>query len=250
MRVYGLSDIGSVRAENQDCFAVLPLDSSYLAVVCDGMGGAAAGRLASDMTCSTFCSVARASLEACGAEKAAQSLSAAADAANRAVFTRSMEDPDCEGMGSTLVALYAGSDGVILINVGDSRAYRISGGRMHKLTHDHSYVQELLDSGKITPEQARRHPRKNVITRVIGGDIAVRSDIFESEAEEGDLFLLCSDGLTNAVSADAILNICQSGTDPEAICRALIGAALASGARDNVTAVIVVFEKGAGKDEQ
>lgn len=250
MRVFGLSDIGSVRAENQDCFAIEALGSQHLAVVCDGMGGAAAGRLASDMTCSTFCSVARASLEACGTEKAAQSLSAAADAANRAVFTRSMEDPACEGMGSTLVALYANEEGVILLNVGDSRGYRINGGQMLKLTHDHSYVQELLDSGKITVEQARRHPRKNVITRVIGGDITVRSDIFESDAEEGDVFLLCSDGLTNAISSETILNICQSGEDPEAICRALIDAALASGARDNVTAVIVIFEKGASKDEQ
>lgn len=249
MKVFGLSDIGSVRAENQDCFAIEALGSGYLAVVCDGMGGAAAGSLASDMTCSTFCSVARASLEACGAEKAAQSLSTAADAANRAVFTRSMEDPDCEGMGSTLVALYVNEEGVVLLNVGDSRGYRISAGQMHKLTHDHSYVQELLDSGKITQEQARRHPRKNVITRVIGGDIAVRSDVFESEAEEGDVFLLCSDGLTNAVSNENILNICMSGNSPEIICRALIDAALADGARDNVTAVIVIFEKGAGKNE-
>ena len=250
MIVFGLSDIGAIRAENQDCFAIETVGNGQLSVVCDGMGGAAAGRLASEITCSTFCSVARASLEACGPEKAAQSLTAAADAANRAVFSRSMEDPDCEGMGSTLVALYAAEDGVILLNVGDSRGYRITGEKMLKLTHDHSYVQELLDSGKITAEQARRHPRKNVITRVVGGDITVRSDIFESDAEQGDIFLLCSDGLTNTLSHESILSICLSADSPEAICRALIDAALAEGARDNVTAVVVVFEKGADKNEQ
>lgn len=249
MKVFGQSDIGAVRAENQDCFAVQELDSGILAVVCDGMGGAAAGSLASTVTCQTFTSVAAASIEAAKGRKIAQSLSSAADAANRAVFTKAMEDAECEGMGSTLVAMYASEEGVILLNVGDSCAYRISGGHQQKLTHDHSLVQELVDSGKISAEQAKTHPRKNIITRVIGGDIFVRSDIFESDAEPGDLFLLCSDGLVNAITEPELLAICQAGEEPEAICHALIDAALACGARDNVTAVLLVYEKGAGKDE-
>ncbi len=249
MKVFGQSDIGTVRSENQDSFNISPLRSGLLAVVCDGMGGAAAGSLASRLTCENFCRVASVSLAASGGKKAAQSLSEAADIANRAVFDRSMLDPACDGMGSTLVALYASEDGVIVLNVGDSSAHRIHGGKMLKLTHDHSYVQELLDSGKITEEQALRHPRRNVITRVIGGGRTVRSDLFESDAEDGDLFLLCSDGLTNAVSQQDILSICHSGEDAEAISRALIAAALEAGARDNVTVVVVIFEKGSGKDE-
>ncbi len=249
MRVFGQSDIGTVRSENQDSFNISPLHSGLLAVVCDGMGGAAAGSLASRLTCENFCRTAAAALEASGGKKAAQCLSEAADIANRAVFDRSMLDPACDGMGSTLVALYAAEDGVIVLNVGDSSAYRIHNGDMQKLTHDHSYVQELIDSGKITEEQALRHPRRNVITRVIGGGRFVRSDLFESEAAEGDLFLLCSDGLTNALSRDDILSICSSGDDPQAISKALIDAALAAGARDNVTVVVLIFEKGSGKDE-
>lgn len=249
MKVFGQSDIGAVRSENQDCFAVHTLSGGVLAAVCDGMGGAAAGSLASSLTCQTFCAFAHAAIEAGKGRKVAQSLTSAADAANRAVYARSMEDPTCEGMGSTLVAMYADPDGVILLNVGDSSAYRISGRRLSKLTHDHSLVQELVDSGKISAEQARNHPRKNIITRVIGGDIFVRSDVFESDAENGDIFLLCSDGLINAITEQELLTICRTGEEPEAICHALIAAALAGGARDNVTAVILVYEKGAGKNE-
>lgn len=249
MRFFGQSDIGSVRKENQDCFAVLPLQDGVLAVVCDGMGGAAAGQIASEITCKTFTSAASTAIAACRGLKIAQSLSTAADAANRAVFTHAMENAECEGMGSTLVAMYASEDGTILLNVGDSSAYRISRGCLRKLTHDHSLVQELVDSGKISAEQAKHHPRKNVITRVVGGDVFVRSDIFESDANEGDVFLLCSDGLINAVSEEFVLSVCQQSTDPQVICGTLISAALERGARDNVTAVVLIYEKGAGIDE-
>ena len=249
MKIFGQSDIGSVRKENQDCFAVQPMQDGLLAVVCDGMGGAAAGSLASELTCRTFTSAALTSIEACRGQKIAQCLSSAADAANRAVFTRAMDNPECEGMGSTLVALYTAGDGVFILNVGDSAAYRIRSGELRKLTHDHSLVQELVDSGKISAEQARRHPRKNVITRVIGGDVFVRSDIFECDAETDDVFLLCSDGLINAVPEEFVLSACRDSDDPETVCRTLIAAALERGARDNVTAVVLIYQKGAGIDE-
>ncbi len=250
MRIFGLSDIGKVRLENQDCFAVRTLSAGVLAAVCDGMGGAAAGMVASDIACRSFIEHASAALEAGGGEKAAESLGAGADKANRDVYSRSMRDPECEGMGTTLVALYANNDGVTLLNVGDSGAYRISNGVMTKLTHDHSLVQELMDLGRLTREQARRHPRKNIITRVIGGERNVRSDIFEAEAGEGDVFLLCSDGLTNTLSDEAITACCPQGGDPEKICGALIDAALSAGARDNVTVVVLIFEKEAARHEQ
>lgn len=249
MRIFGLSDIGKVRRENQDCFAIRALSGGILAAVCDGMGGAAAGQIASELACGSFMDHASAALEVSGGEKAAESLGSGADKANRDVYARSMRDAECEGMGTTLVALYANNDGVTLLNIGDSGAYRVSGGTMTKLTHDHSLVQEMMDLGLITNEQARRHPRKNIITRVVGGESTVRSDIFEAEAKDGDVFLLCSDGLTNALSDEQIVSCCEGQTDPEAICAALIDAALCAGARDNVTAVVLIFEKEAADNE-
>lgn len=250
MKIFGASDIGKVRLENQDCFAVRTLSDGVLAVVCDGMGGAAAGRTASDIACRSFMEHASAALEVGGGDKIAESLSAGADKANRDVYSRSMQDSECEGMGTTLVALYANRDGVTLLNIGDSGAYRISNGVMTKLTHDHSLVQELMDLGRLTREQARKHPRKNIITRVVGGERFVRSDVFEAEAGEGDIFLLCSDGLTNSLSDEDITVCCPQGGKPEAICGALIEAALSAGARDNVTVVALTFEREADGHEQ
>lgn len=249
MKIFGLSDIGKVRKENQDCFAVSTLSGGVLAAVCDGMGGAAAGTVASELACGSFMDHAAAALEASRGEKVAESLGSAADRANRDVYTRSISDAQCEGMGTTLVALYANAEGVTLLNVGDSSAYRVSDGVITKLTHDHSLVQEWMDLGKLTLEQARKHPRKNIITRVVGGERTVRSDIFEAEAKNGDVFLLCSDGLTNAIGTEAITACCTANDDPEAICAALIDAALSAGARDNVTVVVLIFEKEAAAHE-
>lgn len=250
MKVFGLSDIGKVRQENQDCFAIRTLSGGVLAAVCDGMGGAAAGMIASELACSSFMDHAAAALEASGGERAAESLGSGAEKANREVYVRSMNDVECEGMGTTLVALYANDDGVTLLNVGDSGAYRISAGVMTKLTHDHSLVQELMDLGRLTAEQARKHPRKNIITRVVGGERTVRSDIFEAEAKDGDVFLLCSDGLTNALADETIAACCAPEKTPEAICGELIETALEAGARDNVTVVVLIFEKEAANSEQ
>lgn len=250
MKVFGLSDIGKIRRENQDCFAIRTLSGGVLAAVCDGMGGAAAGMIASELACSSFMDHTAAALEASGGERVAESLGSGAEKANREVYVRSMNDVECEGMGTTLVALYANDEGVTLLNVGDSGAYRISDGVMTKLTHDHSLVQELMDLGRLTREQARKHPRKNIITRVVGGERTVRSDIFESEAKEGDVFLLCSDGLTNALTDETIAACCTAGKNPEVICSELISASLEAGARDNVTVVVLIFEKEAANSEQ
>lgn len=244
MKVFGLSDKGKVRPENQDTFAYRCLGDDVLAVVCDGMGGVAGGSVASDMACTRFISFMETAVMASGGEKIAGSLQAAADIANRKVFQRASEDEDCSGMGTTLVAIYLNSEGATLLNVGDSGAYRVSDGQLIKLTHDHSVVQEMIDRGQLTRAQARRHPRKNLITRAIGGGSVVRSDVFESDAKAGDIFLLCSDGLTNALDEDVILSCCTPPDAPEIICRKLISAALENGARDNVTVVAVTTEKG------
>lgn len=217
------------------------LPDAILALVCDGMGGAAAGQVASKIACDAFVSHAVPAIEASRGSKIAESLRNAADVANREVYFRSLEDKDCEGMGTTLVAICLTDAGATLINVGDSAAYRLSDGKLRKITHDHSLVQEMVDSGRISPEQARSHPRKNVITRVVGGEMQLRSDMFEANVQPGDKFLLCSDGLTNALTEKAISQILSSGTEPDEICRMLIDRALENNARDNVTAVVLTL---------
>jgi len=244
MKVFGLSDKGKIRPDNQDAFAFRRLGDDVLATVCDGMGGAAAGLLASDIACKGFISFMETAMFASGGKNIAENLRAAADLVNLKVYERALEDEACRGMGTTLVAIYLSRDAATLLNVGDSQAYRSSGGKLIKLTHDHSVVQEMVDSGQITSAQARRHPRKNVITRAIGGESAVRSDVFESDVKENDVFLLCSDGLTSALDEENILNYCVLFREPEDICRALIDAALGKGARDNVTVVAVTIENG------
>lgn len=244
MKVFGLSDKGKFRPDNQDTFAFRRLGDGVLAVVCDGMGGAAAGVLASDIACKGFISFMETAMLASGGKNIAENLRAAADMANLKVYERSMEDEACRGMGTTLVAAYLSQDTATILNVGDSQAYRVSDRKLIKLTHDHSVVQEMVDSGQITSAQARRHPHKNVITRAIGGESAVRSDIFEADVKENDVFFLCSDGLTSALDEKSILNYCVIFREPEDICRALIDAALEKGARDNVTIVAVTIENG------
>ena len=249
MKAFGTTDIGKVRRSNQDTFSVQMLPGAVLALVCDGMGGAAAGQVASKLACDTFVSHAVPAIEASRGTKIAESLRDAADLANREVYFRSLEDRDCEGMGTTLVAIYMTESTATLINVGDSAAYRFSDGKLRKITHDHSLVQEMVDSGKISPEEAKNHPRKNVITRVVGGEIQLRSDMFEVGVQPHDLFLLCSDGLTNALTEETISHILSSGTEPDKICRTLIDRALENNARDNVTAVVLTPDKEADLHE-
>lgn len=241
MKAFGITDIGTVRRSNQDTFSVQELPDGILAVVCDGMGGAAAGQVASKIACDAFVSHAVPAIEASRGTMIAESLRKAADVANREVYFRSIEDTECEGMGTTLVAVYLTKTGATLINVGDSAAYRMSGDKLQKITHDHSLVQEMVDSGKLSPEQARNHPRKNIITRVVGGEMQLRSDLFEASVQSGDKFLLCSDGLTNALTEDSIAQILSSGTEPDEICRMLIARALENNARDNVTALVLTL---------
>ncbi len=249
MKAFGLTDIGKVRRNNQDTFSVQELPDGILALVCDGMGGAAAGQIASKLACDAFVSHVVPSLEASRGTKIAECLRDAADIANREVYFHSVEDKDCEGMGTTLVAIYLTESGATLINVGDSAAYRLSDGKLRKITHDHSLVQEMVDSGRISPEQARSHPRKNVITRVVGGEMQLRSDMFEAGAQSGDKFLLCSDGLTNALTEEVIFHILSSDKEPDEICRMLMDRALENNARDNVTAVVLTLDEEADLHE-
>lgn len=242
MNLYGLTDIGLVRKNNQDSYAIRVLDDALaIAVVCDGMGGAQAGNVASAVAVEAFAATLE---DACkqglppDPERKQELLRSACRAANTQVFDLSQNNPEYQGMGTTLVAALALSREVYVVNVGDSRGYILSEGQLTQITSDHSLVQALVDCGDITPEEARTHPKKNVITRALGVDDSIRCDVFCVEYKEGDVLLLCSDGLTNTVT-DAVLQAELSQlTSSEETARKLLTLAVEQGAPDNVTVIL------------
>ena len=148
------------------------------------------------------------------------------------------EDPDCTGMGTTLVAALAGNGKAVLLNEGDSRAYHINEDGITRLTRDHSVVEDMVARGDITPEEARTHPRKNLITRALGSEERIRADLYEKELQPGDFLLLCSDGLSNIVTDQELLYEAIHGGEPSDCCQRLLHITLSRGAPDNVTAVL------------
>ena len=237
MNIWAVTDVGAVRAQNQDAysFAVFPEGPSY-AVVCDGMGGARAGNIASSLAAENFSAVIEVGLK--GVWEPQALLEVAAQAANAAVLERALHDPDCRGMGTTLVAVLALEERLCLCNVGDSRGYLIQENGVLQVTRDHSLVEDLVARGDITPAQARNHPQKNLITRALGVERHVRMDYFEVPRQPGDHILLCSDGLSNLVSDQEILYEVIHGGPAESCPRRLLEIALSRGAPDNVTAVL------------
>jgi len=235
MEFWGITDKGAVRSQNQDAYALRKLsDGRTLAVVCDGMGGARAGNIASAMTVETFSDA----VDTIAAEPP-QRLGQAAVRANELVFHRAVVDTDCTGMGTTLVAALMEEGMAHLINVGDSRAYHVSEKGIRQITRDHSVVEDLVKSGRLTREEARNHPRKNLITRALGCEPQLRADLFSEELREGDHLLLCSDGLSNLVTEQEILYEVIHGGSADTCCRRLLDIALHRGAPDNVTVVLV-----------
>ena len=236
MNVYGITDCGLVRKMNQDCYASCELEHGILAVVCDGMGGAKSGNVASQMAVDCFVGV----IQNSTMEEPAAVLNQALDKANDAVRQRSLEDADCAGMGTTLVAAYLQLDlhGYVL-NVGDSRGYQIGSSGIRQITRDHSLVAEMVARGKITPEEARNHPNKNIITRALGTDSHTPGDLFEVDLEPDEYILLCSDGLSNVVTEQEILYEVLHGGAADSCCQRLLEIALQRGAPDNVTAVLI-----------
>ena len=250
IQFFGKTDIGSVRDNNQDSFFVDYLDCDigeevFLAVVCDGMGGAAGGSLASELAVQTFVNELSAGMKNVSEEKLSKDscellLSYAAKCANSAVFETARENPALRGMGTTLVAMMVFRDTVYALNIGDSRLYVIGEDGMCKLTRDHSYVQTLLDQGKISEEQAKVHPNKNVIMRAVGTDASVEADFFKLHPDRKS-FLLCSDGLSNFVDdASMEQTVRESETVREAV-NTLVEKANAAGGGDNITAVLIKF---------
>jgi protein phosphatase len=229
-----VSDRGRKRPSNEDAFGFSVEHGVY--VVCDGMGGAAAGEIASSLAVDEMMKLlggraARGTL----AEEAEQAICAA----NQAIFSRSQRNHKLSGMGTTLVALVAQERRVRLLNVGDSRGYRLRNGRLEQITQDHSLVEEQVRAGRMTQAEAQRSPLRNVITRALGTQSQVTPDVFELESEPGDLFLLCTDGLTRELSDALIESILCIDLPLDEVCARLVRAANKAGGQDNVTCLLV-----------
>ena len=239
MNALGKTDVGLRRHENQDTFAVETIGKNVAAVVCDGMGGAEGGQIASSLAVETFMKELRALLrEDMSVEQLRELASFCVAQANTAVYERALED-DCRGMGTTLVSAVAGEKGTVVCNVGDSRAYLIRGDQITRITHDHSVVQTLVESGNITAEEARTHPNRNLITRALGTEEVTQCDAFEVAFQRGDKLLLCTDGLVVTATDEDICRAVCAGKSSEQDLDDLIALAKAQGAPDNVTVVLV-----------
>jgi serine/threonine protein phosphatase PrpC len=253
MLYFGKSDTGRKRSTNQDCFANIELDGGVLlSVVCDGMGGAAGGNIASATASEVFCgyitrNASRIEAALSGGDtkpQIAALLTEAAAEANTAVHTLAQEQPGLSGMGTTLIASLVCGDKLYIINIGDSRLYIDTGSEIKKITRDHSFVQYLVDMGQLTPEEAVNSPHRNIITRAVGSDSTVEPDIFTASLAGIRYILLCSDGLTNYVDAEkihAVLTGVQAddaGT-LEAKVNALVDLANGAGGGDNITALVI-----------
>lgn len=242
MKAYGITDRGKIRIENQDAFRLkLPEGgNTAILVLCDGMGGAHGGSTASTMASEAFLSQAEHTLETEEEANLTSTIREAAAIANLCVYERSCTDKACRGMGTTLVAAIVRGDEAVVANIGDSRCYWFRNGKVRQVTKDHSLVRDLVDRGVITAEEARTHPRKNIITRAVGLDKKVKCDVYLPELQENDLLLFCSDGLSNMVSPAEMLETLNEHPDLEEACQQLLALALDRGAPDNVTIVLFV----------
>jgi protein phosphatase len=241
MNVFGVTHRGVVRQENQDKLRYSLMGGGELlaAVLCDGMGGAQAGSVASSIAADTFMSHAANSLdESSSPADMHMILTEAVNYANIKVYDRAFADFACMGMGSTLVGLLVNGKRASVINVGDSRAYLIGKRRITQITRDHSLVEDMVSRGKITRAQAQTHPQKNIITRAVGVEASVSSDLFDIKLSPGNRLLLCSDGLSNIVSAEEILMVSGNNPELEKTCGALLELALKRGAPDNVSVLL------------
>jgi protein phosphatase len=229
-----LTDRGRKRPTNEDAFGFSVEHGIY--VVCDGMGGAAAGEIASSIAVDEI--LRQLTLRPEGVplpEMAGKAVSAA----NHAVFTRAQRNQRLNGMGTTMVALLVEERRVWVLNVGDSRAYRMRKERLEQVTLDHSLVEEQVRMGRMSHSEALRSPLRNVITRALGTQSYVTPDCFELEAEPGDVFMLCSDGLTRELTDEAIAAILRCNVSLEERCDRLIVSAKKAGGHDNITSVLV-----------
>ena len=243
MQCWGLSDAGCVRRQNQDAYQIEELDrNTLLCVVCDGMGGAKSGNIASSLATEVFVEEVRRTWKPnMDRETMDQMMLSAVKLANFTVYDQAQQFPEFEGMGTTLVALLIQGRKATVANVGDSRCYGLSRRGIHQITRDHSLVQMMVDRGDLSPEMAKTYPGKNFITRAVGTESTVECDIFHQDVSRGDYFLLCSDGLSNMMDDQEILFEVVHGVNKQHCCKRLLAIAKNRGAPDNVTSVLVLI---------
>ena len=252
MQFCGKTDVGMKRSVNQDNFSIKEYAPGILlAVVCDGMGGARGGWEASSTATDSFVACMDSFVEShiteqntieCTDSQIHRALRRAAFTSNKAVFLRSEEDASLRGMGTTLVAVLVVGSTVYTANIGDSRMYIVRGREIEQITHDHSYVQYLVDIGRLTAEEARTAQNRNIITRAVGTESSVDADVFVTEVDptgESAYVLLCSDGLTNHIGEAELAQIITAPSAMEEKTDTLVGRANKYGGSDNITAVLI-----------
>jgi len=232
------TDVGRIRAGNEDNLYADADPERGLFIVADGMGGHAAGEVASEMAVKIVARELAPYRDLSGPEP----LTAMAHAlreANRAIYERTIVEADKQGMGTTASCMLMGGGRWIIGHIGDSRVYLMRDGVFRQVTKDHSYVQEQVDAGFLTPEQARYHPYSNVITRCVGANAMVEADVLEGQLQNGDIYVICSDGLTGMVEDPQLKKIVESRVTPGRMVDAMITEANRRGGLDNITAVVV-----------
>ena len=241
MQYWGITDPGCTRPQNQDTYQMEQLDKhTLLCVVCDGMGGAKSGNVASSLAVDVFVQeVKNTWVSGMDSEKVEQMLRNAVKLANFTVFDQAQQFEEFSGMGTTLVAVLIKGKQATIANVGDSRAYSITEDGVKQLTTDHSLVQMMISKGELTPEQARSYPGKNLITRAIGTEPTVECDIFQRKLAGGECLLLCTDGLSNMVDEQEILFEVVHGVNKQSSGQRLLDIAKNRGAPDNVTCILI-----------
>ncbi|HRN52386.1 MAG TPA: Stp1/IreP family PP2C-type Ser/Thr phosphatase [Gemmatimonadaceae bacterium] len=232
------TDTGRIRTGNEDNFFAEADERRGVFVVADGMGGHAAGEVASEMAV-TIVSRNLLGLASVRDTGAAELVGKALQEANRAIFDRMLAESDKQGMGTTASVMVLSDHGYLIGQIGDSRVYLYRDGALIQITKDHSYVQEQVDAGLLTPEQARYHPYSNVITRCVGASDEVEADIYSGDVRVGDVFLLCSDGLTGMVDDRRLAQLLMARSGPGRIVDSLIAEANGRGGLDNITAIVI-----------
>ena len=243
MQYWGLTDPGCARTQNQDAYQIEVLDkNSLLCVVCDGMGGAKSGNVASTLAVDVFTQEVKRTWTAdMDEEKLDQMLKNAVKLANFTVYDQAQQFEEFTGMGTTLVAALIHGKTATFVNVGDSRAYWVDRDGIRQVTVDHSLVQMMVARGELAPEKAKSYPGKNLITRAIGTEPVVTCDIYRRKVERGDCILMCTDGLSNLVDEQEILFEVVHGLDKQKCCESLVRIAKNRGAPDNVTSILVII---------
>ncbi|WP_094602715.1 Protein phosphatase PrpC [Sporomusa silvacetica DSM 10669] len=233
MLAFAQSDIGMVRKTNEDSYVFLP---PHLFVVADGMGGHVAGEIASNLGANTIQEYIERNSPPAEWE---QSLQAAIVQANTRIYQMSQAKSECQGMGTTVTAVYLENEEIYWGHVGDSRLYLIRENKLHQITNDHSLVWELMQNGSITSEEAQAHPHRNILTRAVGTSDTLSVDSGKFLWQPGDNLLLCTDGLTNMLSEETILSICLQPSSPQTIIKTLVDQARQAGGYDNITAILL-----------